>query len=61
MKHYKKSVINPYNNKQEIKILNAYAELQIPLDEVDFVFVKKTEYMRGQIAVNTHLRLYTMN
>lgn len=47
MKHYKKSVINPYNNKQEIKILNAYAELQIPLDEVDFVFVKKNGVYEG--------------
>ena len=47
MKHYKKNVINPYNNKQEIKILNAYAELQIPLDEVDFVFVKKNGVYEG--------------
>ena len=47
MKHYKKSVINPYNNKQEIKILNAYAELQIPLDGVDFVFVKKNGVYEG--------------
>ena len=41
MKHYKKTVINPYNNKQEIKTLNACAEIPLELEEVDFVFVKK--------------------
>ena len=41
MKHYKKVVINPYNNKQEIKILNAYAEIPIHLDEVDLKKKKK--------------------
>ena len=47
MKHYKKVVINPYNNKQEIKILNAYVEIPIPLDEVDFVFIKKNGVYEG--------------
>ena len=47
MKHYKKVVINPYNNKQEIKILNAYAEIPIHLEEVDFVFVKKNGVYEG--------------
>ena len=47
MKHYKKVVINPYNNKQEIKILNANAEIPIPLEEVDFVFIKKNGVYEG--------------
>lgn len=47
MNHYKKVVINPYNNKQEIKILNAYAEIPIHLEEVDFVFVKKNGVYEG--------------
>lgn len=34
MKHYKKIVNNPYNNKSEIMIINAYAELEVPLEEV---------------------------
>ena len=29
MKHYKKNVINPYNNQNETKIVNAYAEKQM--------------------------------
>ena len=40
MKHYKKNAINPYNNKPETKIVNAYAEIDVALPEVDFVFVK---------------------
>ena len=47
MKHYKKSVINPYNNKTETKIVNAYSEIDVALEEVDFVFVKKNGVYEG--------------
>ena len=47
MKHYKKNVINPYNNKPETKIVNAYAEIDIALPEVDFVFVKNNGVYEG--------------
>ena len=47
MKHYKKSVINPYNNKTEIKIVNAYSEIDVALEEVNFVFVKKNGVYEG--------------
>ena len=47
MKHYKKSVINPYNNKTETKIINAYSEIDVALEEVDFVFVKKNGVYEG--------------
>lgn len=47
MKYYKKNVINPYNNKPEIKIVNAYAEIDVALPEVDFVFVKNNGVYEG--------------
>ena len=47
MKHYKKSVVNPYNNKTETKIVNAYSEIDVALEEVDFVFVKKNGVYEG--------------
>ena len=47
MKHYKKIVNNPYNNKPEIKIINAYAELEVPLEEVKLVFLKKNGVLEG--------------
>lgn len=47
MKHYKKIVNNPYNNKSEIKIINAYAELEVPLEEVKLVFLKKNGVFEG--------------
>lgn len=47
MKHYQKNVINPYNNKPEIKIVNAYAEIDVALPEVDFVFVKNNGVYEG--------------
>ena len=43
----KKTVINSYNNKQEVKILNACAEIPLELEEVDFVFVKKNGVYEG--------------
>lgn len=33
MKHYKKTVINPYNNKEEVKIVNATKEIEVALEE----------------------------
>ena len=47
MKHYKKNVINPYNKKPETKIVNAYAEIDVALPEVDFVFVKNNGVYEG--------------
>lgn len=47
MKHYEKKVINPYNNKEEVKILNAHAEIEVLLPEVHFVFVKKNAIYEG--------------
>ena len=47
MKHYKKIVNNPYNNKPEIKIINAYAELEVPLEEVKLVFLKNNGVFEG--------------
>ncbi len=47
MKHYKKTVINPYNNKQEIKIINAHAEIDIALPEVKLVFLKNNGVFEG--------------
>ena len=47
MKHYKKIVNNPYNNKPEIKIINAYAELEVPLEEVKLIFLKKNGVFEG--------------
>lgn len=47
IKHYKKIVNNPYNNKPEIKIINAYAELEVPLEEVKLVFLKKNGVFEG--------------
>lgn len=40
MKHYAKEVMNPYTNKPETKIVNAYAEIDVALPEVHLIFVK---------------------
>ena len=47
MKHYIKETKNYYNNKPEYKILNAYAELEIALKEVNLVFVKHNGVFEG--------------
>lgn len=47
MKHYKKTVINLYNNKQEIKIINAHAEIDVALPEVKLVFLKNNGVFEG--------------
>ena len=44
--NYKK-MYNPYNNKTETKIINAYSEIDVALEEVDFVFVKKNGVYEG--------------
>ena len=51
MKHYIKETRNYYNNKPEYKILNAYAELEIALPEVDLVFVKSNGVFEGTDTV----------
>ena len=47
MKHYAKEVENPYTKKQEIKIVNAYAEIEVALPEINLVFVKKNGVFEG--------------
>ncbi len=47
MKHYKKIVTNPYNNKKGIKIINAHAEIDVALPEVNFVFLKNNGVYEG--------------
>lgn len=47
MKHYAKEVTNQYTNKPETKIINAYAELDVALPEVNLVFVKKNGVFEG--------------
>lgn len=47
MKHYAKEVINPYNNKKEIKIVNAISEIDVSLPEVYLLFVKKNGVFEG--------------
>ncbi len=48
MKHYMKETKNYYNNKPEIKILNAYTELNIGLPEANLVvFVKHNGVFEG--------------
>lgn len=47
MKHYKKVVINPHNNKEEIKIVNAIKEIEVSLEEVNLIFLKKNGVFEG--------------
>lgn len=47
MKHYKKVVLNEYTKKPEIKILNAYSEIEVALSEVNFVFLKDNGVFEG--------------
>lgn len=47
MKHYAKEVMNPYTNKPEIKIVNAYAEIDVALPEVNLIFVKNNGIFEG--------------
>ena len=47
MKHYAKEVTNQYTKRPETKIINAYAELDVALPEVNLVFVKKNGVFEG--------------
>ena len=47
MNHYAKTVKNPYTNKDEIKIINAYKEIPVAFPEVHFVFVKNNGVFEG--------------
>lgn len=47
MKHYKKTVVNEYNKKEEIKIVNAYAEIDVALPEANLVFIKNNGVFEG--------------
>ncbi|MBO5004560.1 MAG: site-specific integrase [Clostridia bacterium] len=47
MKHYMKETSNYYNNKPEIKIINAYSELDVALPETRLVFVKHNGVFEG--------------
>ena len=51
MKHYAKEVKNIYTNKKEIKILNACAEIDVALPEVNLVFVKNNGVFEGTDSV----------
>jgi len=51
MKHYAKEVKNIYTNKREIKILNACAEIDVALPEVNLVFVKNNGVFEGTDSV----------
>lgn len=51
MKHYAKEVLNPYTNKKEIKILNACAEIEVALPEVNLIFVKNNGVFEGTDSV----------
>ena len=47
MKHYIKKVVNPYNKKEERKIVNAYTEIEVALPEVNLVFLKNNGVFEG--------------
>lgn len=47
MMHYAKTVKNTYTNKDEIKIINAYKEIDVGLPTVAFVFVKNNGIYEG--------------
>lgn len=51
MKHYAKEVTNQYTNKPETKIINAYAEIDVALPEVNLVFVKNNGVFEGTATV----------
>ena len=51
MKHYAKEVKNIYTNKREIKIINACAEIDVALPEVNLLFVKNNGVFEGTDSV----------
>ncbi|HHX33350.1 MAG TPA: tyrosine-type recombinase/integrase, partial [Mollicutes bacterium] len=51
LKHYEKKVLNEYTKREEIKILDAKAELEINLPEAQLIFVKPNGQFRGTETV----------
>lgn len=51
MKHYAKRVENQFTHKPETRIVNALAELDVALPEVNLVFVKKNGIFQGTATV----------
>ena len=47
LKHYEKKVINEYTKREEIKIVDAEAELDVNLPEAKLIFVKHNGQFRG--------------
>ena len=47
LKHYEKKVINEYTKREEIKIVDAEAELDVNLPEAKLIFVKPNGQFRG--------------
>ncbi|MCQ2969459.1 MAG: site-specific integrase, partial [Clostridium sp.] len=47
LKHYEKKVLNEYTNREEIKIVDAEAELDVNLPEARLIFVKPNGQFRG--------------
>lgn len=47
LKHYEKNIINEYTQREETKIVDAYAELDLNLPEAKLVFVKPNGQFRG--------------
>ena len=51
LKHYEKKILNEYTKREEIKIVDAKAELDINLPEAELVFVKPNGQFRGTETV----------
>ena len=51
LKHYEKKVINEYTKREEIKIVDAKAELELNLKEAQLIFVKPNGQFRGTETV----------
>jgi integrase len=47
LKHYEKKVLNEYTKREEIKIVDAEAELDVNLPEAKLIFVKPNGQFRG--------------
>ena len=47
LKHYEKKVLNEYTKREEIKIVDAEAELDVNLPEARLIFVKPNGQFRG--------------
>lgn len=51
LKHYEKKVINEYTKREEIKIVDAKAELELNFKEAQLIFVKPNGQFRGTETV----------